>query len=58
MEISWAGVESELQPLVHITAMAILDPSSICDLSYSLWQRQIVDPVREASDQIHVMAGA
>ena len=35
MEVLRLGVESELQPLVYATAIAMRDPSSICDLHHS-----------------------
>ena len=48
------GVKLELQPLACITATATPDPGRICDLHDSSWQRQILNPLREARDQTHV----
>ena len=36
----------------HTTATAIPDPSHICNLSCSLWQCQILNPLSEARDQL------
>ena len=35
MEVPGLGVESELQVLAYTTAIAMPDPSHICDLSHS-----------------------
>ena len=40
MELPGLKVRLELQLLAYATAMP--DPSHICDLSLSLWQRQIL----------------
>ena len=37
-EVPRLGVEMDLQLLAYITAMAMQDPSCICDLYHSLWQ--------------------
>ena len=50
MEIPRLGVELELQLPVYATATAMWDVSHICDLHYSLWQRQILSPLCEARD--------
>ena len=50
MEISSLGVESELQFPAYTTATAMPDPSPICDLYHSSWQRRILNPRREARD--------
>ena len=49
-------IELELQFLAYttITAIAMQDPSCICDLCLSLQQRQILNPPREAKDQTHI----
>ena len=36
------------------TAIAIPDPSSICDLQCTLWQCQILNPLSEAGDGTHI----
>ena len=46
------GVESELQLPAYTTATATWDPSCICDLGRSLWQRQILNPLSEARTHI------
>ena len=38
MEVPRLGVELELKPLAYTTAMAMPDPSHICDLHHSSWQ--------------------
>ena len=47
MEVPRLGVKSELQLLAYITAIAMQDPSLVCDLHCSSWQRQILNPLRE-----------
>ena len=53
MEILRLGVKLELQLPTYTTATAMQDPSRVCDLHCSLWQRWIVDPLSEAKDQTH-----
>ena len=55
MEVPKLGVKSELQLLAYIPATAMLDLSSICDLHHSLRQCLILNPLREARDQTHVL---
>ena len=50
MEIPRLGVELELQLLAYTTAMAMPDPSHVCDLHHSSWQHQILNPLSEAGD--------
>jgi len=45
---SQARVKLELQPLAYTTAAATRDPSYICDLHHSSWQRWILNPLSEA----------
>ena len=45
---SRAGAESELQPPAFMTAMTTLDPSYICELHFSSWQRRILNPLDKA----------
>ena len=47
MEDPGLGDESELQLLAYATATAALDLSRICDLSHSLWQCRVLNPLRE-----------
>ena len=45
------GVKSELQLPAYTTATQ--DPSCVCDLHCSSWQRQILNPLSKARDQTH-----
>ena len=51
MEVPRLVVELELQLLAYTTATATPDPSRVCDLHHSSWQRQIVNPLSKARDQ-------
>ena len=55
MEIPRLGVESELQLPAYTTATATRDRSHICDLHLSSRQRQILNPLSKARDQMHVL---
>ena len=55
MEVPRLGVASELWPPANTTATATPDPSHICDLYHHSWQRQILNPLREARDQTHIL---
>ena len=50
MEVPELEVELELQLLAYNTAMAILDPSCICDLHLTLQPCWILNPLSEARD--------
>ena len=50
MEVSRLAVKSELQLSVYATATATWDQSHICDLHWSLWQHQILNPLSEVRD--------
>ena len=50
MEVPRLGVELELYPLAYATAIAMWDPSSICDLHHSSWQGRILTPLSGARD--------
>ena len=50
MAVPSLEVESELQLPAYIIAIAMLDPSHICELYYSSWQLQILNPLSEAKD--------
>ena len=58
MEVPRLGVESELQLLAYTTATAMPDPSHICDLHHSSWQRQVLNPLSEAQDQTCILMHA
>ena len=46
MKVPGPGVKLELQLPASTTAAAMLDPSHICSSHRSLWQRQILNPLR------------
>ena len=47
MEVPKLRVELELQLPTYATDTATPDPSHICDLRRSLWQRRILNPLSE-----------
>ena len=53
MEVPRLGVNLELP--AYTTATAMPEPSCICDLYYSLWQRWILYPLSKARDQMHIL---
>ena len=55
MEVPTGGVKAELQLPAYITATATPDPSYLCDLHLSLWQRQILNPLSETRDQTRIL---
>ena len=55
MELPRLGIEWELQLLAYATAIAMQDPSPICDLHHSSWQCQILNPLSEARDQTYIL---
>ena len=50
-EVPRLGVESELQLPAYGTTVATWDPSRICDLHPSSWQRWIFNPLSETRDR-------
>ena len=58
MEVSRLGVKLELQLRAYSTATATPDPSRICDLYLSSWQRQILNPLSEVRDPTRVLMDA
>ena len=50
MEVPRLGAESERQLPACTTATA-MNPSHLCNLCHSLWQRQILNPLSKARDQ-------
>ena len=50
IDVPQLGVKSELELPAYTTATATPDPSGIFHLHHSLWQRQILNPLREARD--------
>ena len=57
MEVSRLGVELELWLPADTTATAMQDPSLVCDLHYSSWQCQILNPLSEGRDQTQILMG-
>ena len=55
MEAPRLGAESKLEVPAYTTATAMRDPSLVCDLHLSLWQRWILNPLSEASDGTHIL---
>ena len=55
MEVPRLGVESELQLLAYTTATATPEPGLVSDLHHSSWQRWILNPLREATDQTCIL---
>ena len=55
MEVPRLEVELELQLAAYTTAIATTDPSRVCDLHHSSWQRQILNPLSEARYQTHIL---
>ena len=56
MEIPRLGVNLELQRPAYTTATATRDPSRVCNLHYSSWQRRIVNPTEQGqgpNPQLH-----
>ena len=53
MEVSGPRVKSELQLPAYTTAAQ--DPSHIYDLHRSSWQYRILNPLREARVQTHIL---
>ena len=56
MEVPGLQVELELKLLAYTTATATRDLSRIFDLRFSSWQCQILNPLSEARDRIHILA--
>ena len=55
MEVPRLGVQSDLQLPAYATATATPDPSRIRNLHHLSRQCQILDPLSEARDQIHIL---
>ena len=57
MGVPWLGVrlELELQLQAYTTVTATQDLSCIFDLSHSLQQHWILNPLSEARDQTHIL---
>ena len=55
MEVPRLGAKLELQPLAYIIAIAMQDPSHVCDLAHSSRQHQNLRPLSEARDKTHIL---
>ena len=51
VEFPRLGLKLELQLPAYATATATRDLSHVCDLQHSSWQRQILNPLKEARDR-------
>ena len=58
MEVPRLGVSLELLLPAYTRATATLDPSHVCDLYHSSWQRGILNPLSETWDQTHILMDA
>jgi len=54
-EIPRLGVESKLQLPVYTTAEATPDPSLVCNLYHTSWQRWILNPLSEVRNRTRVL---
>ena len=52
VEVPGLEVESKLQLLAYTISTATWDPSHVCNLHHSSWQRWILNPLSKARDQI------
>ena len=55
MEVSRLGVELELQLPAYTTAIAMPDPSRVCDLHHSSQQCWILNPLSRARDGTRIL---
>ena len=55
MGVSRLGVELELELPAYSTAIAMPDPSCVCNLHHSSWQRQILNPLSKPRDETCVL---
>ena len=55
MEVPRLGVKLDPQPPACTTATATLDASLSCNLHHSSQQHRMLNPLREARDQTHVL---
>ena len=54
---SWVRIRVKATAAAYATATAMPDPSFICNLHHSLWQRQTFNPLGEARDQTCIFMG-
>ena len=55
MDVTRQGVKSQLQLLPHTTAMAIPDPSCVCELCHSLQQQWIFKPLSKVRNRTYIL---
>ena len=55
MEVPRLGVDLELQLLAYATAIAMGDPSHVCDLHHSSRQHRIFNSMSEARDRTCIL---
>ena len=55
MEVPRLGVKLEPQLPAYTTATEMRDPSHVCDLHCSSWQRQIPNPLSMARDRTRIL---
>ena len=55
MGVSGLGVVPELQLPAYTTATAMQDPNHVGDVHHSSWQRRILNPLTEATDQAGIL---
>ena len=55
MKVPRRGVELELQLLAYATAIAMPNPSHVCELHHNSWQHWIPDPLSEARDRTRIL---
>ena len=55
MEVPRLGVELELLLLAYTTAIAVRDPSHICDLNHSSQQCRILNPLSKTRDRTRIL---
>ena len=58
VEVPRLRVKLELWLLAYATATAMQGLSHVCDLQHSSQQRQILNPLSEVRDQIHMLMDA
>ena len=55
VEVPRLGVKSELYLAAYTPATAMPDPSHVCNLHHSSWQRQILNPMSKAKDRAFIL---
>ena len=58
VEVPRLGAESKQQLSAYATATATPNPSQVCDLHHSSWQRQILNPLNKARDWTRILMDA